>query len=153
MICVLSLIAFGVLGIFSVSFRDLAKEAFDCVFRKVTFRPCRSNFDERMKSKITAKVFKISPSLSRFVHKRIELLSWIFVILFIISLVLIARTGYLLAVHGTCNPAHPEECVFTPDEEEITCACDVDVPCEEIELEDACNIKSCACEKAACDNL
>ena len=33
MICLIALIIFGVLAIFSASYRPLAKEAFDCVLR------------------------------------------------------------------------------------------------------------------------
>jgi len=52
MICVVALIVFGILGIFSAKYRVIAKEAFDCVFRKITLRKCDSRLDSRLKSEI-----------------------------------------------------------------------------------------------------
>jgi hypothetical protein len=69
MICLLALIVFSVLGIFSLSYRRLAKEAFDCVFRRLTFRPCRTNLKQRLKSKLTAKFLKTNPALGRFTFR------------------------------------------------------------------------------------
>ena len=107
MICIIALIIFSILAIFSVSYRPLAKEAFDCVFRKVTFRKCRTNLDQRLKSQITGKLINKSPFLARFVYKRFEILSWIFVILMISSLAYTVYGGYNYALYGNCYG--PEE--------------------------------------------
>ena len=66
MICILAMVVFGIMGIFSASHRKLAKEAFDCVFRMITFRPCNSTFDQRMKGKIVGKLINKSPRMSGF---------------------------------------------------------------------------------------
>ncbi len=102
MICIIALVVFSILAIFSASYRPLAGESFDCVFRKVTFRKCRTNLDQRLKSKITGKLLTKSPLLARFVYKRFELLSWIFVILFIASLAYSAYGGYNYTLYGNC---------------------------------------------------
>lgn len=102
MICIIALVVFSILAIFSVKYRPLAAEAFDCVFRKVTFRKCRTNLDQRLKSQITGKLLKKSPVLARFVYKRFELLSWIFVILFFASLAYSAYGGYNYYLYGNC---------------------------------------------------
>ena len=49
MACLIALIIFGIMGIFSASHRALAKEAFICVFKRVTFRPCDTGFKEKIK--------------------------------------------------------------------------------------------------------
>ncbi|MBW3005086.1 DsbA family protein [Candidatus Woesearchaeota archaeon] len=102
MICIIALVVFSILAIFSASYRPLAREAFDCVFRKVTFRKCRTNLDQRLKSQITGKLLTKSPFLARFVYKRFELLSWLFVILFIASLAYSAYGGYNYVLYGNC---------------------------------------------------
>lgn len=102
MICIIALVVFSILAIFSVKYRPLAAEAFDCVFRKVTFRKCRTKLDQRLKSQITGKLLKKSPFLARFVYKRFELLSWIFVILFFASLAYSAYGGYNYYLYGNC---------------------------------------------------
>ena len=102
MICIIALVIFSILAIFSASYRPLAAEAFDCVFRKVTFRKCKTNLDQRLKSQITGKLLTKSPLLARFVYKRFELLSWLFVILFIVSLAYSAYGGYNYVLYGNC---------------------------------------------------
>ena len=69
MICLIALIVFAILAIFSVSYRPLAKEAFECVWLKTTFRKCKGSLDLRIKSYITAKFMKISPSIAKILYK------------------------------------------------------------------------------------
>ncbi|MCD4759468.1 hypothetical protein K8R33_01100 [archaeon] len=123
MICLLSLIVFGVLAVFSAGYRPMAKEAFDCVFRRVTLRKCQSGLDIRVKSKIVGKVMNKSPRLAKGVHKYFEVVSWIFVILFFVSLAFSADAIYNLVVYDNCNgpDADPDTCFFTPDEIEVDC--------------------------------
>ena len=56
MFCIVAFIVLSIISIFSVSHRALAKEAFDCVFRRVTLRPCNTGFQEKMKAQITGKL-------------------------------------------------------------------------------------------------
>ena len=81
MACLLALIIFGIMGIFSASHRALAKEAFICVFKRVTFRPCDTGFKEKIKGKILSKIINRSTFLAKMVNKHYEILSWIFFIL------------------------------------------------------------------------
>ena len=50
MICFVALIVFGILGIFSAKYREIAREAFSCVFLKMTLRKCDSRLDERLRA-------------------------------------------------------------------------------------------------------
>ncbi len=119
MICIVALIVFGVLGIFSVSHRQIAKEAFDCVFRRITLRPCQTGFDQKMKTRVVSKLMKF-PKLARFTHKHFEFISWIFTIALFSSMAYTGYSIYNLAVHGTCDMQNPQNCVFTPMVENVT---------------------------------
>lgn len=81
-LCVVALIVFGILGIFSVKYRVLAKEAFDCVARTATLRPCQTGFDTRLKGKIVVGALKVSPGLARALNKNFHLFSVAFTLLF-----------------------------------------------------------------------
>lgn len=154
MICFVALIVFGVLGLFSATHREFAREAFDCVFRKMTLRKCNTGFDEKMKMKIVGKVMKRSPKASKLVFNHFELISWAFTILMIVSLAYSAFAVYNLAVYGTCDPQDPEHCVFTPTQTQPlpaqeTCECTfplVDCTPGDFEL---CGT-DCSCLKSTC---
>src|SRR3990167_5657795 len=73
MICILALIVFGILGIFSVKYRIIAKEAFDCVFRRITFRKCTSGLDIRLKAQITGNLMKKAPNIATKVYKNFKI--------------------------------------------------------------------------------
>jgi len=113
-VCIIALVVFAFMGIFSAKYRSYAKESSKCVFRMVTLRPCDSQFDEKMKSKITGKLIKRSPKTAGLVYRNFKLLSWIFVIIFFVSFIYMAVGFYNLAVLGTCDPVSGE-CVFNPD--------------------------------------
>jgi hypothetical protein len=113
--CIIALIVFGILGIFSASQRKLAKEAFDCVFRRVTFRPCNTGFQEKIKGKLLSNVIKRSKFLARMLNKHYELLSWIFFVLMMASLFWVLRGGYNFYVYGSCNGLNQSSfCAFDP---------------------------------------
>ncbi|MBL7054593.1 thioredoxin domain-containing protein [Candidatus Woesearchaeota archaeon] len=125
MICLIALIAFGILGIFSVSYRKLALEAFDCVFRRITLRKCESGLDQRLKSQITGKLMVKSPKLASKIYKNFEVISWIFTILMIASTIYSGYGIYNFLVHGNCNgPDSNALCIFDPlkKEEPETCS-------------------------------
>jgi hypothetical protein len=116
--CVLALIIFGILGIFSASQRVFAKEAFDCVFRRVTFRPCNTGFQEKIKGKILSKLIARSAFLAKMVNKHYEVFSWIFFILMVGSTVWVLRSGYNFYVYGSCNGLNDSGfCAFDPSGE------------------------------------
>jgi len=138
MICIIALVVFAVLGIFSVSYRPLAKEAFDCVFRKVTFRKCKTDLDKRLKSQLTGKLMTKSPKLASFTYKHFVVLSWVLTLLFILSTIYTGIGIYNYAKYGDCNGPHSDQfCIFNPTgSEELSCG---SKHCEEF---------GCACGEA-----
>ena len=111
-LCLVALVVFSFLSIFSATYRPFAKDAFDCFFRMVTLRPCKVQFDERVKSKMTIKLMKL-PKLARFFYKHFKILSWIFTITFFASLIYSGYSLYNLFVYGSCDPSS-DVCVLTP---------------------------------------
>jgi len=103
MICIIALVVFGILGIFSVSHRKIAAEALDCVFRRVTFRKCTTGLDKRLKSQITGRLMKKSPKIARFTFRHFEVISWFFTILLFASLISSGFSIYNFTVYGNCN--------------------------------------------------
>lgn len=115
MICILALIVFSILGIFSATHRVLAKEALDCVFRRVTFRPCNTGFKEKVKSRILSKLLEQSTLMARIFNRHFELLSWIFFILMVVSTFYVVKGGYNYYLYGSCNGLNQTGfCAFDP---------------------------------------
>lgn len=115
MACLLALIIFGIMGIFSASHRALAKEAFVCVFKRVTFHPCDTGFKEKIKGKILSNLINRSVFLTKIVNKYYELLSWLFFILMMGSTVFVLNGVYNFYVYGSCNGLNESGfCAFDP---------------------------------------
>ncbi|MFH1455953.1 MAG: hypothetical protein ABIF40_03320 [archaeon] len=101
-LCYIALPVLLVMGLFSLKYRRLAKEAFECVFRTMTLRKCQSKLDLRLRTYLSAKLLKHSPRASRFTYKHFEIISWIFVILMIGSIIASAPGLYNYARYGNC---------------------------------------------------
>ena len=123
MICLIAMIVFGIMAIFSASHRPIAKEAFDCVFRRITLRKCQSGLDVKLKSKLVGTLMRKNSGLAKPVYKYFEVVSWLFVVLFFVSLFFSAQAVYNLAIYDNCNGpnADPETCIFTPNAEPVDC--------------------------------
>ncbi|MCL5795676.1 MAG: thioredoxin domain-containing protein [Patescibacteria group bacterium] len=103
MVCIIALIVFSIMGIFSATHRQLAKEAFDCVFRRVTFRPCNTGFKEKIRGRIVGKLLKRSVALAKFSNKYFEVFAWIFFLLTVVSTIYTVKGGYNFYRYGSCN--------------------------------------------------
>lgn len=112
MICLIALIVLGILSIFSVKYREYAREAFDCVFRKLTLRKCDTAFDKKVKMRVSTKIMKRNAFLGKLVYNHFEAINWFFTLMLAVSLIYSAIAVYNLAVYGNCNPSEPETCVF-----------------------------------------
>ncbi len=101
------------MGIFSASHRQLAVEAFDCVFRRVTFRKCTTGFDTKMKTRISTGLLKKNKAVGAFVFKYFEALSWGITVLTVASLVLSLVGVYNFWAFGNCNgPDSSQFCIY-----------------------------------------
>ncbi len=110
MFCIAAFLVFAVLGIFSASYRDLAKSAWHCVTRRVTFRPCDIDFSEQVKGRLLGRLVVSHPHVARFLDRWIDWLALVFVALSIWSVVYVASAGLNLWVYDTCDPSSAESC-------------------------------------------
>jgi hypothetical protein len=115
MFCIIAFVVLSILGIFSASNRQLAREALDCVLRRVTFRPCNTGFDEKMKAKLLGFVITRSENGARLLNKYFEPIAWVFFVLLMASSFMAVRGMYLYYTTGNCNGANQSGfCVFDP---------------------------------------
>ncbi len=159
--CIGALVVLAFMSLFSAKYRSWTREAFDCVARRLTLRPCRTGFNEKVRAKVTSGLMKRSQRAGRLVHRHFEAISWVFTIIMFISLAYSAYGAYNLAVFGTCDPAHPETCVFNTELPQCGdaecnpaehCFCDgVEVHCNE-PIYEACG-GDCACVCSGGDSM
>jgi hypothetical protein len=117
MICIIALVVFAVLGLFSVKYRNYFLEALDCVARRAILRKCTTSFDKKMKHKIVAKTSLLNKKLGGLVFKHFELISWAITLLMFASIIWTAYLAffglYNFFVFGNCNgPASRNACVY-----------------------------------------
>ena len=116
MACLVALIIFSFLGIFSISYRKLAKEALDCLFRKFSLRPCEADFQLKIKSKVIGYFARKNFKGTNFIYRQYETLvsvfSLIFLIIFLVSGYFSGRGLYNLIVYGYCDLTNPKRCPF-----------------------------------------
>lgn len=111
--CVIGLVIFGILGIFSAKYRRYFRESLHCMRRQLMLKACDTQFDLEMKSKISAKISKKSPSAARFVFRRFALLSWILLIIMLVSAAAIVYGFYNFVAYGNCNgPNSNDFCIY-----------------------------------------
>ncbi|MBR9679827.1 MAG: hypothetical protein GOU99_02125 [Candidatus Altiarchaeota archaeon] len=142
MICILALVVFGILGIFSATHRKLALEAFECVFKKIRLQPCDSGLDKRLKSQITGKLMRKHPKMARFGYRHFEAVSLILTIIMIVSFVYSGLGIYNFVAYGNCNGESSQEaCVY----EGLGNAFKIDVDCES----PLCQNEYCTCKEGS----
>ncbi|MFA4820096.1 MAG: DsbA family protein [Candidatus Aenigmatarchaeota archaeon] len=111
--CIVGLVIFGILGIFSAKYRRYFRESLHCMRRQLMLKACDTQFDQEMKSKISAKISKKSPSLARFIFRRFVLLSWILLIIMLVSVASLAYGFYNFVAYGNCNgPDSNDFCIY-----------------------------------------
>jgi protein-disulfide isomerase len=114
-LCFLGLLALAILALFSARYRPLAREALDCVFRRVTLRKCTTGLDKRLKAMVTGRLVASHPGAARFLHRHLEALAWLFVVLVVGSTANLGYGFYNYYRYGNCNgPTGTGFCVFDP---------------------------------------
>jgi len=106
-LCLVALVVFSVMSIWSAKYRRLAKEAFKCVTKTLMLSPCDMAFEQKVKAKVTAKLLNISPTLARGFYQNFRIFAWAFTASFFVSLFITALSFYNYAVYGSCEPGEP----------------------------------------------
>lgn len=115
MFCILAFVVLSIMGLFSGTHRQLAQEAWKCVWLRVTLRPCTVGFKEKMKGRIIAALLNRSALAAKILNKHFELLSWVIVLLTIVSTLWAFRGIYNYYFYGSCNGLNSSGfCVFDP---------------------------------------
>ena len=121
-LCLVFLVIFVILGLFSAKYRKLAKEAFACVGKNLIFKPCTSGLDQRFKTKVTASIMSRSKLVAKLFYKYFMVLSWAFTIAFFVSLYFTAVALYNYARFGSCEPGLPaKSCPINQAVSLLTC--------------------------------
>ncbi len=111
--CFIAAGLFSVMGVFSAKYRRWAGEAWKCAFKKMTFRPCDSNFDERWRGKLTARLGELHPTIGKFFYKNFQAISLLFVLVMLGSMVSAGFGAYNWAAYQNCNGPHSTQpCEF-----------------------------------------
>ena len=103
MICIVAFVVLSILGIFSATHRLLAKEALDCVLRRITLRPCTTGFNEKIKAQILGKILGKSEVAAKFLNKHFEIFSWVLFLTMIGSLFWTTKGLFNFYMYGSCN--------------------------------------------------
>lgn len=107
MLCGAAMVVFGILGLFSLRYRALARQAFHCVFQTVRLKPCDTGFDLKVRSKVTARLLRF-PRVARGWRRHYRAVALFFVATLLGSFAYSAHAGYNLLVYGSCEPG--EDC-------------------------------------------
>jgi glutaredoxin len=112
-LCFIAFFVLAAMSIFSAKYRPMAKEAFGCVFKTITLKPCDTGMDDRIKADVVSKVLKVSPTAARFTNRHFTFLSWVFVLLTVVSLAYSAAGAYNFYFYGNCDgPESTGACIL-----------------------------------------
>jgi len=126
MVCVAAFIILGLVGIFVALisiFRPAIGRAYwkvfhkslGCVSKKVRFQKCDTNFKDDVKNTLLKKVILKRPDLVKPLSITIEILSTLFVIVFIWAVLTSIKALLALWVLGTCNVDRPASCTLSSE--------------------------------------
>ncbi|MBR3320121.1 hypothetical protein IKG20_02345 [Candidatus Saccharibacteria bacterium] len=123
MVCIAAFIILGLIGIFvaiiSIFKRDFGraywkalKKAAGCVGKKVRLQKCDTNFKDDVKNTLLKKIILKHPKWVKPLSAVIEVLSVIFVIIFVWAILTSIKSLLALWALGTCNVTKPSACTL-----------------------------------------
>ncbi|MFB6204452.1 MAG: hypothetical protein ABEJ75_02300 [Candidatus Nanohaloarchaea archaeon] len=102
MLCVLSFIVFAFLGIFFAEYRELAREAFDCMLQRAKTGECDADFETRIRSTIIGKAMERDRRLARFLNRHLEKITWLLLIILVVAGFFAVEGLYNYIAYGNC---------------------------------------------------
>lgn len=112
-LCIIAFFVFAVMSVFSAKYRPLAREGLRCVFRTVTFKPCDTGLDDRIKADMVSGLLRFSPPAAKILNRHFTLFSWVFVLLTVGSLAYSAYGFYNFHYYGNCDgPQSVNSCIL-----------------------------------------
>ena len=113
MLCLLSFLVFGFLGIFFSSYRELARKSLDCFTQRVKTGECDADFETRLKSTIIGKAMDKDRRLAAFLNSYMDYVTWSLVAVFLVAGLFVAVSVYNFLVYGSCSPASDAGCALS----------------------------------------
>jgi hypothetical protein len=112
MFCIAAFIVLLVMGAVSAKYRRIARIAFGCAMRRVTFRPCDTTFKQDLKDHLLAPIAVRTPQLVRPASIGLEVVAWLVILTTVWSGYTVVKSGLNLYVYGTCNKENSESCTL-----------------------------------------
>lgn len=110
MFCIAAFIVLLLMAAVSAKYRKLLGKAWNCTFRRVTFRACDTSFKQDIKDRILAPVAIRNPRAVKTVSFALEVAAFLIVVTTVVSLYIVVRSGLNLAAYGTCDKQNAASC-------------------------------------------
>lgn len=112
MFCIAAFIVLVIMAAFSARYRRYVGKAWNCVWRKVTFRPCDTSFKQDVKDHLLAPIAARRPGLVRPASITLEVLAVLVILTTIWSGYTVVKSAVNLYVYGTCNKQDSASCTL-----------------------------------------
>jgi hypothetical protein len=122
--CIAAFIVLAVMAVFSARYRRYVGTAWNCVWRRVTFRPCDTTFKQDVKDHLLAPIAARRPGLVRPASVTLEILAVLVILTTIWSGYTVVKSAVNLYVYGTCNKQDAASCTLGAE----ACSIPVDTP-------------------------
>jgi hypothetical protein len=110
--CIAAFIVLVVMAAFSARYRRYVGTAWNCVWRRVTFRPCDTTFKQDIKDHLLAPIAARRPGLVRPAGITLEVLAVLVILTTIWSGYTVVKSAVNLYVYGTCNKQDSASCTL-----------------------------------------
>lgn len=110
MFCIAAFIIILFMAAVSARYRKYVKKAWNCTWRRVTFRPCDTTFKQDIKDHLLAPLAARHPRLVKPASTTLEILAFLVVLTTVWSGYTVVESGLNLYVYGTCNKQDSASC-------------------------------------------
>jgi hypothetical protein len=110
--CIAAFIVLAVMAVFSARYRRYVGTAWNCVWRRVTFRPCDTTFKQDVKDHLLAPIAARRPGLVKPAGIALEILAVLVILTTIWSGYTVVKSAVNLYVYGTCNKQDSASCTL-----------------------------------------
>jgi hypothetical protein len=108
--CIAAFIVLVFMAAVSARYRKYLSKAWNCTFRRVTFRACDTTFKQDMKDHLLAPIAARRPGLVKPASIGLEVLAFLVVLTTIWSGYIVVESAANLYVYGTCNKQDSASC-------------------------------------------
>ena len=112
MFCIAAFIILVIMAAFSARYRRYVGTAWNCTWRRVTFRPCDTTFKQDIKDHLLAPVAARRPGLVKPASIGLEILAVFVLLTTLWSGYTVVKSAVNLYVYGTCNKQDSASCTL-----------------------------------------